>query len=164
VKVRLSRQSLRDLSYWRSLTKGEGGDLYPRPADLTMHSDAADVGYGGTLVTDTAAGSPGLWEGRGLWATEERAEPIKLRELRVVRLFLQRHFAAFVEKSEVQQILLHEDNQAVVSILNAMVSASRPMMAELRRLEVMLRALGVRIEARWRPSEVNRYADALSRQ
>jgi hypothetical protein len=44
-----------------------------------------------------------------------------------------------------------------------MVSASRPMMAELRRLEVMLRTLGVKIETRWIPSAVNRYADSLSR-
>jgi hypothetical protein len=81
-----------------------------------------------------------------------------------VRLLLQRHFAAFVAKSEIKQILLHEDNQAVVSILNGMVSASCPMMAHLRRLEVMLRALGVRIEAQWLPSASNRFADALSRQ
>jgi hypothetical protein len=31
-----------------------------------MQSDAADVWYGGTLGTDREAGSPGLWEGRGL--------------------------------------------------------------------------------------------------
>jgi hypothetical protein len=129
-----------------------------------MHSDAADVGYGGTLGTCVEAGSPGLWEGQGLWATAERAESITLRELKAVRLLFQRHFASYVAKAETKRILLHEDNQAVVHILNAMVSASRPMMAELRRLEVMLRALGVRMEARWIPSAVNRYADSLSRQ
>jgi hypothetical protein len=31
-------------------------------------------------------------------------------------------------------------------------------------LEVMLRVLGLRIEARWLPSAVNRYADSLSLQ
>jgi hypothetical protein len=92
-KVRLSGQSVRDLAYWRSLTRGEGRDLHPPPAHLTMHSDAADVGYGGTLGLESEAGSPGLWEGHGLWATAERAEPITLRELRAVRLLLQKHFA-----------------------------------------------------------------------
>jgi hypothetical protein len=38
------------------------------------------------------------------------------------------------------------------------------MMQELRRLQAMMVALGVRIEARWLPSAVNRFADALSRQ
>lgn len=61
------------------------------------------------------------------------------------------------------KLLLHEDNQAVVFILNAMVSTSPMMMDELRRLQVLLRALGVKIEARWLPSAVNRFADALSR-
>jgi hypothetical protein len=68
-----------------------------------------------------------------LWATEERAEVITLRELKAVRLLLQRYFASYVAQAETKRILLHEDNQAVVHILNAMVSASRPMMAELRR-------------------------------
>jgi hypothetical protein len=60
-----------------------------------MHSDAADVGYGGTLSTDPEAGSPGLWECRGLWATEEQAEAITLRELKAARLLLQRQFSSY---------------------------------------------------------------------
>jgi hypothetical protein len=66
-----------------------------------------------------------------------------------LRLLLQRHFADYVAREEVRQLLLHEDNQAVVSILNAMVSASPQMMKELRQLETMMRMFGVRIEARW---------------
>lgn len=58
---------------------------------------------------------------------------------------------------------MQEDNQAVVYVLNAMLSASRPMMLELRKLEVLLSAIGVKLEARWIPSAVNRFADALSR-
>jgi hypothetical protein len=84
--------------------------------------------------------------------------------LKAVRLLLQKHFEYFVAKAETKRILLHEDNQAFVHILNAMVSTSRRMMAELRRLEVLLRILGVKLEARCIPSAVNRYADALSRQ
>jgi hypothetical protein len=162
IKIRLLRQSLRDLAYWCVLLRGEGWDLHSLPADLTMHSDAAEMGYGGTLGTDP--GSTCLWEGRSLWAGEERAEAISRRELNAVRLLLKRHFASYLAQAETRRILLHEDNQAVVHILNAMVSASRPMMAEIRRLEVMMRALGVRMEETWLPSAFNRYADSLSRQ
>jgi hypothetical protein len=38
------------------------------------------------------------------------------------------------------------------------------MMAELHRLEVLLSTLGVKVEAHWISSAINRYADALSRQ
>jgi hypothetical protein len=81
-----------------------------------------------------------------------------MRELKEVRLLLQRYFASYVAQAETKLILLQEDNQAVVYIFNATVSVSRPMMAELRRLEEMLRALGVRMEARWlrAPSIVTR--------
>ena len=162
-KVRLSRQSIRDLRYWRSLARGEGRDLIRPEPSLTAHSDAADLGYGGTLGFEQQAGRPGLWEGRGLWEAKDRMESITLRELKAVRLLLQRHFAEFLKDPSVRHLLVHEDNQAVVYVLNSMVSASQPMMAELRKLQALLVALGVRIEARWLPSAVNRYADSLSR-
>lgn len=128
-----------------------------------MHSDAADVGYGGTLGFKVGQGLPGLWEGRGFWNATDRVHSITFRELRAVRLLFHRHFARYLPSPSIQRLLLHEDNQAVVCVLNAMVSASKAMMAEPRKLQVLLRVLGVTIEARWIPSAVNRYADALSR-
>lgn len=162
-RVRICRQSMRDLSFWRKLTRGEGRDLVPVGVDVTMHSDEADVGYGGTLGFDEGAGSPGFWEGRGFWEASDRRASITLRELRAVRLLLHRHFYGYVSDPRVRRILLHEDNQAVVCVLNAMVSASKEMMAELRKLDALMKAMGVRIEARWLPSAVNKFADALSR-
>lgn len=161
-RVRLSRQSLRHLAYWHLLVRGKGRDLHRLEPDLTLHSDAADVGYGGTLGKLQEARTPGLWDGRGFWTAQDRAESITLRELRAVRLLLQRHFAAYVSQSHVRRLLLHENNQAVVYVLNAMVSASKPLMAGLRGLQRMMAVLGVAIDARWLPSGVNRYADALS--
>ncbi|PXF49274.1 hypothetical protein BWQ96_00848 [Gracilariopsis chorda] len=128
-----------------------------------MHSDAADVSYGGTLGTNMAHGSPGSWVAQGLWSAADCAKSITLRELRAVRLLLARSFAAYVSDRRIRRLLLHEDNQAGVYILNSMVSASPAMMAELRKLQKMLHALNVRLDARWIPSAVNRYADALSR-
>lgn len=161
--VRLSHQSLRDLRFWRCLTRGEGRELQPASASLTMHADAANVGYGGTLGYDAHPGSRGLWEAQGFWSAEERQQSITLRELRAVRLLLQKSFASYVSDPKVKKILLHEDNSAVVHILNSMVSASPSMMSELRKLRMLLQGLGVRLEAKWIPSAVNRFADALSR-
>lgn len=61
------------------------------------------------------------------------------------------------------KLLLHEDNQAVVFILNAMVSASPVMRWSCVKLKALLQALRVRIVAQWLPSAINRFADALSR-
>jgi hypothetical protein len=105
---------------------------------MTMHSDAADVGYGGSIGLLQNAGSPGLWEGSGHWEARDRAELITQRELRAIRLLLQRHFAEFVRREETRKILLHEDNQEVVYILNAMVYSSSCMMQELRSLQAIL--------------------------
>lgn len=62
----------------------------------------------------------------------------------------------YVSRPHVQRLLLHDDNQGVCFILSAMVSAYRPMMADLRRLQVTLQTLGVRIEARRLPFAVSR--------
>lgn len=64
-RVRPSRQSLRDLRFWRRLTRGEGRELRPCKPDMALHSDAADVEWGNTLGPNIQPGSPGLWEGQG---------------------------------------------------------------------------------------------------
>lgn len=104
-----------------------------------------------------------MGEARGFWSAEDRTQSITLRELRAVRLLLARSFAEYVSDCHTRHMVLHEDNQAVVFIINAMVSASRPMMAELRKLRALLHALGIVIEACWIPSAVNRFSDMLSR-
>lgn len=108
-----------------------------------MHSDASDVGFGGTLGTDITVGSPGLREARGLWSIKERKQPMTYREIRAVRLPLARSFDEFVSDPHIGSLFLHEDSQAVVSIINAMVLARKPTMSELRKLNTLLHELGV---------------------
>ena len=67
-------------------------------------------------------------------------------------------------KQKVRQVLLHVDNQEVVQINNSFVSASRPMMKELRRLKLVLDRMGIQIRSEWIPSAANRFADCLSRR
>lgn len=78
------------------------------PFCMTTHSDASDVEFGGTLGTDITAGSPGLWEARGLWSAKERQQSITLKELRTVRLLLARSFAEYVSNPHTWTVLLHE--------------------------------------------------------
>lgn len=73
------------------------------------------------------------------------------------------YFPEYAPQPDVTRILLHEENQAVVVILKAMVSALASMVEELRKLEVMMRDLGVQANARFLPSAMNRFANALSR-
>jgi hypothetical protein len=52
-----------------------------------------------------------------------------------------------VKNSAAGRLLLHCDNSAVVHILNAMVSASRALMRELRRPKQLLNSMGLYIDA-----------------
>lgn len=112
-RARLYRQYIQDLHYWRALTRGKGPEPGRVSPDLTMHCDAADIGYGGTLGSGVLPGSRGLWEDQGFWKAANRAQSISRLELRADRLLFQRHFAAYMHHPEVRRRLLHEDNQAV---------------------------------------------------
>lgn len=136
------------MRYWRSLGRGEARDLDRLDPQIAMHSDADDVGYGGTLGFEERKGQPGLWDGRGFWNAEDIVQSINVIELRAVRLLLYRHFADYVSDPRTRCLWLHEYNQAILYIMKSMVSASKVMMAELRKLDVLLRFLAVCIEAR----------------
>ncbi len=69
-----------------------------------------------------------------------------------------------VQSRGLRELLVHVDNQEVVHITNSFVTASRPLMRELRWLKVVLSKLGVHIRAEWLPSAVNKFSDALSRR
>ena len=176
-KVGLCRQSFRDLRYWRTLTRGEGRELHHLPPQMNIHIGAVDVGYGGTLGYKTVAGSPGLWEGQGFWKTEERKQLMAIDDFERpscssstptptfcrIRLRASRETACRAV-SELRVRRRNGENRAVVAVLNAMVSASRPIMVELWKLEVLMRLLGVKIEAKRFPSAVNRIPDSFSKK
>lgn len=44
------QRSMRYLAFMRALKRIEGRHLVPLRADVTIHSDAVDVGNGGTLI------------------------------------------------------------------------------------------------------------------
>lgn len=77
---------------------------------MTMHSDAADFGYGVTLDFDERKGKRGLWEGRRFWNVKDRAHSSTLRVLRSVRLLLNQNFSDYVSDPQTTRLLLHEDN------------------------------------------------------
>ena len=166
-RVRLSHQSITDLRKWRELSKTElaGRPMTPPRPTASIHTDAADVGYGGTLnVEDLSAGVPGKWKAQGIWSWKDRAQSISYRELKAIRMLLTGSLGKQLLHQHHRDLLLHVDNQAVVHVINALVSASRPMMRELRRLKSVLDRNGIHIRSEWIPSVANKFADALSRR
>lgn len=85
----------------------------------------------------------GSWAAQGFRTAEQRATSINLRELRVFRMLLHWSFFYYVSDRRMCKILVHEYKQSVVCVLNTMVSASKPMMAELRKIRKLLHAMGV---------------------
>ena len=86
-RVRLSKMGRKDLGFWRKLGP-EGRCMLEVTTDLCTHSDAADLGWGGTVSRDLSPGVDGK-QLQGLWDSKEREKTIAWRELRALRLTLE---------------------------------------------------------------------------
>lgn len=166
-RVRVNAVARQDLMFWRKLGP-EGRCMLERDTVLGTHSDAADLGWGGTASLDLRSGVDGV-PMQGVWSSVERAKTIAFRELRALRLVLEGASIpgdARGGKERVKdrrKIRCWVDNSAVVFIVKAMVTASSEMMPELRRLKDVLDRRGLELDPRWISSAENRYADRLSR-
>jgi hypothetical protein len=165
-RCRLSHQSIRDLKTWRKLASNEKDErpMRPLPTNGIMHTDAADMGFGGTLDIAGKIGDPGQWQDQEIWEWKYRAECISVRELKAIRMVLMGILGKLVQKEETTLLRLCVDNSSVVHETNAFVASSRPMMRELCRLKEVLDELGLHLSSEWIPSVANKFAEALSRR
>jgi hypothetical protein len=134
------------------------------PNNGIMHTDAADMGFGGTLDIAGNPGDPGQWQDQGIWEWKDGAECISVRKLKAIRMFLMGTLGERVKKEGITLLRLCVDNSSVVHVTNAFVASSRPMMREHRRLKKVLDELGLQLSSEWIPSVTNKFADALSRR
>jgi hypothetical protein len=61
---------------WRKLasTETDGRQIRPLSTNGIKHTDAADVGFGGTLDVAGNPGDPEQWQNQGIWEWNARAE------------------------------------------------------------------------------------------
>lgn len=168
-RIRLGHASLKDLRTWRTLTAGPDQATHPGRAILPLmptgilHTDASDLGYGGTLGLRGEAGDPGECEAQALWSAPERGDCITVRELRAVRKLLDGELGERSQAAGMTLIRALVDNTSVAHALRSFSSASTGMMRELRKLKRVLDRRGLQIRSEWLPSAANRFADRLSR-
>ena len=152
-KIQLSRQLIRDLEWWRSVpAQNNGRNIFRTTESAFLHTDSSDYGWGAVLNETT--------ESRGYWGLQDREEHITFKELKAVRHAVE----VFLPQLQGRDVLLHEDNQAVVSILTHLTSRSPAMMCELRKLWFLLDSHDIRIRPQYIRSAANVWADRLSRE
>lgn len=165
-RVRLAgsdgRRAKKDLREWVKL--GEGGRVFvEKEPDWAVHTDAAELGWGGTGGPDEGPGEEGVCGDSGVWDAEERKQSITLRELRAVSLVLGRGIGVDVQHRDVKRVRLWIDNQGAKCVIGKMSSKSRALMQELRVLQKLIKRLGISLAPEWLPSAQNFFADRHSR-
>ena len=151
-RVRMTKQLTRDLQGWVAVPSAANGRSIFRPVETAyLHCDSSDFGWGAVLN--------GEHEARGFWLPQDRQQHITFKELKAVRYAVM----TFLRQLTGRNVLLHEDNQAVVAVLTHLTSRSPDMMQELRKLWYLLDAHGIAIRPRYIASAANVWADRLSR-
>jgi hypothetical protein len=135
-------------------TQHNGRSIYKPVETAYLHADSSDYGWGAVLNDDAN------YQARGFWSAPDRLQHITWKELRAVRHAVE----SFLPQLRGRQVLLHEDNTAVVAALTKLTSRSPVMMAELRRLWFLLDTNDIHIRPRYIRSAANAWADTLSRE
>ena len=157
--VKLSHQSVTDLEWWKNFdleSKYNGRAIYRSATSAVLHCDAAVDSRGrggwGAVLNETVPA-------RGLWKPPESGYHISHLELLAVLLAVE----TFREELRGKRVRLHEDNQAVVRLLETWSCRSPAMQEDLRRLWELLDSCCIELQPEYIRSEDNVYADFLSR-
>ena len=152
-RVKITNQLRRDLLWWRDVPSQQNGRPIHKPTETAyLHVDSSDYGWGAVLND--------LKTARGFWYDEDRAQHITFKELKAVRYAV----SSFLPELMGRRVLLHEDNQAVVSVITHLTTRSPAMMLELRKLWFLLDSNDVHLRPRYIRSAANIWADKLSRE
>eukprot|EP00873_Tetraselmis_striata_P044883 jgi/Tetstr1/465147/TSEL_009870.t1 len=94
------------------------------------------------------------WEARGFRCLEDERQHITRKALRSLESFLA-HLAG-------RDVLMHEVNQAMCHVLTILTSRSAAMMAELHTAAALDPVLFAKLDARFGPHTIDRFASALN--
>lgn len=140
------------LNLWQDLRFLSTGISIQRfRAELVIHTDASDHGWGAHL---------GDLQASGIWGPMDRGQHINLLELRAVHLALQ----AFLHQVQDRQVLISTDNTSVVAYINRQGGThSVALLQGAFQLLVWCHQHGIQLRARHIPGRLNVIADVLSR-
>ena len=151
-RVRLDKQALRDLAWWKRLSSCDvARAIWQSPTVATLHTDASMLAWGGVLNEATPA--------HGFWRPRDKGRHITYLELQAVLESLR----VFTAQLRGKSTLLWCDNLSVVHILNNVTTRSPEMMALLRRVWWLLDSEGISLRVQWISTHDNNMADDLSR-
>eukprot|EP00170_Pyropia_yezoensis_P004852 contig_19736_g4866 len=152
--ARLAHGALDDLRWFSGLGTEPGvGRALWQPHAGFLTTDASPYGWGGHLGS--------LLPAAGFFTLADREQHINLKEVAAVRLCLQSFGRDLIRPGGLLRVRV--DNRVAMHVINGFTSRSPALMAELRRLHVVVASLGVSLKASWLPSVANVWADTLSR-
>ena len=155
--VPLSRQSLRDLTWWSQLNSlpTVGRMVWRPPTDLSATVDASTgIGWGANLGAGPLTGNPQQNIGQpasGIWSVEEKQLSITHLELKAVKELIL-HFRSQLRG---KVLLIWEDNQGVVGILRKLCARSQVMRDDLHEIMLLLEELDLILRVRYVASAAN---------
>ena len=155
--IRITGEVKQDLHVWLNFLSTYNGksmflsEMFLDPEVLHIHTDAAkNVGFAAVFKTHW------FW---GTWLSWWCEQNITLLEMMLILLALET--SGYKMKNSV--VVLHTDNEALVSVINKQSSKEKLVMVLVRRLVVAGLKYNIVCQAQHVPGQYNTMADALSR-
>ena len=151
--VKLSEAALTDLRWWATLADNNvSRAIWRPPCTATMWVDASKIpGAGSGAILSGPRPEDGTTPARSIWTKQELLRSINFLELRAIKV----HLLQFERRLAHSVLLIWEDNQAVMFIMNNLVSRSPEMMCELRAVQDILERSDILCYCRYVRSEAN---------
>lgn len=126
IGVRLNRQPIRALRFWRKLSKNytrRAIFLFRRQA--SVNTDSVDNCCCGPLYFyNISVGAPALYVDKEIWTWKERAMYISHRELLSVHLLSESSIGKRLDDPVIENRVVKNDNSAIVHFRNSFLSAN----------------------------------------
>jgi hypothetical protein len=130
----------RDLEWWRIVPDDNNGRSIYKPIETAyLHADSSGYGWGAVFYDNPN------FQARGFWYDDDQQQHLTWKELRALRLTIE----YFLPQLRGRNVLLHEDNTAVVATLSKLTKRSPVMMTELRRSWHLLDVNDINIRPMW---------------
>ena len=150
--VSLNEASISNLKWWSTADNYPPLSLTPIKANLTLHTDASKVGWGGVLSNGSFTS--------GTWTSTESDLHINILELKAVILSL----STFINEISDNNIYIYSDNSTTVHYINKIGGTHSDYLCHLSiELWNMLVINKVKCTAFHVPGELNTLADFYSR-
>ena len=151
-KTGISTEGITELEWWTNNIHAATRSVKIPDIDMTIYTDASDLGWGITNSTSSSGGR---------WSTQEGETHINVRELKAIEIGV----LSYTKNTQPQHIRVMSDNTTAIAYINKMGGICSLECDEIAKsIWLYCKGIGAHLSAAFIPGKENNIADKKSRE